>query len=301
MDRLGGLWRRMPRTGLCFLVGAGAISGLPLLNGFVGEFALYRGLFAAVARADSGVALLATTALAGLALVSGLALVAFLRCAATLFLGRARTAAAAAAHEAPTSMTAPMSALALACVVLGLLPQLALPVLAPVAAAWAPLAGDPTVALAQLLPLWTVSALALGCGASVALLLRWLRRRQRRQQGTPAVGTWDCGFADAGSPRLQYTASSFAQFAATLLRWTVRERGPGPQPLALFPAPREFDREPVEPLLQGLLWPLGRRLADRCARLRFLQHGRLQIYLLYILVVLLLLLGWSGLAAWLRP
>src|SRR5262249_16708559 len=37
IDRLGGLWRRMPWTGLAFLVGAVAICGLPPLNGLVSE------------------------------------------------------------------------------------------------------------------------------------------------------------------------------------------------------------------------------------------------------------------------
>jgi hypothetical protein len=51
-----------------------------------------------------------------------------------------------------------------------------------------------------------------------------------------------------------------------------------------------------EPLLHGVLSPLAHRLADRCARLRILQRGNLQIYLLYILVVLVLLLTWSAFA-----
>ncbi|MFH1812143.1 MAG: proton-conducting transporter membrane subunit, partial [Pseudomonadota bacterium] len=38
LEELGGLLRRMPRTGFMFLLGAVAISGLPPLNGFVSEF-----------------------------------------------------------------------------------------------------------------------------------------------------------------------------------------------------------------------------------------------------------------------
>jgi hypothetical protein len=55
-------------------------------------------------------------------------------------------------------------------------------------------------------------------------------------------------------------------------------------------------RRRFEPLLHGLLSPIAHRLADRCARLRILQRGNLQIYLLYILVVLVLLLGWTAFA-----
>src|SRR5208282_3639666 len=50
IDRLGGLAKVMPRTSLCFLVGAVAICGLPPLNGFVSEYLIYVGFFHAVAR-----------------------------------------------------------------------------------------------------------------------------------------------------------------------------------------------------------------------------------------------------------
>jgi hypothetical protein len=54
---------------------------------------------------------------------------------------------------------------------------------------------------------------------------------------------------------------------------------------------------PLEPALQGTIWPLLRWLADRCSHLRFLQRGRLHFYLLYVLIVLLTLLAWSAAAA----
>ena len=44
MEELGGLIKGMPRTALCFLVGAAAISGLPPLNGFVSEWLVFQAL-----------------------------------------------------------------------------------------------------------------------------------------------------------------------------------------------------------------------------------------------------------------
>ncbi|MBI4845010.1 MAG: hypothetical protein HY810_00800 [Candidatus Omnitrophica bacterium] len=41
IDLLGGLLKKMPVTGFCFLVGAAAICGLPVLNGFISEFLIY--------------------------------------------------------------------------------------------------------------------------------------------------------------------------------------------------------------------------------------------------------------------
>ena len=42
IEHLGGLLRRMPWTGLCFLIGAMAISGLPPLNGFASEWLTFQ-------------------------------------------------------------------------------------------------------------------------------------------------------------------------------------------------------------------------------------------------------------------
>src|SRR5205823_10577679 len=74
IDRLGGLWRKMPRTGLAFLVGAVAICGLPPLNGLVSELFVFLGLFRAAVVAGGSAWLVAMLAAAALALVGALAL-----------------------------------------------------------------------------------------------------------------------------------------------------------------------------------------------------------------------------------
>jgi hydrogenase-4 component B len=45
LDQLGGLLKKMPITGVTFLIGAVAISGLPPLNGFISEFFIYLASF----------------------------------------------------------------------------------------------------------------------------------------------------------------------------------------------------------------------------------------------------------------
>jgi hydrogenase-4 component B len=294
LDQLGGLWRPMRRTGACFLVGAAAISGLPLLNGFASEFVVYLGLFRAGTRPEPLLAALGAAALGALAMAGGLAAATFVRSLCALFLGRARSAAATAAHESPPSMTGPLVLLAALCALVGLAPALCAPLLD---GAIATVTHAAHGSIAELVPFSTLSAVSLGCTVAVLCGLWWIAAmRRRRREDAPAVGTWDCGYVDASPSRLQYTGSSFAQFGAHFLAWTVRDRASPPAPLELFPGPRGFARRTLEPLLHGALLPLAHRLADRCARLRFLQSGKLQIYLLYILVVLVLLLAWSAFA-----
>ncbi|MCA9467172.1 MAG: hydrogenase 4 subunit B, partial [Nitrospira sp.] len=47
MEEYGGLLKRMPWTGLFFLIGAVAISALPPTNGFVSEWLIFQNLFLA--------------------------------------------------------------------------------------------------------------------------------------------------------------------------------------------------------------------------------------------------------------
>lgn len=294
LDRLGGLAARMPRTAFAFTCGAAAISGLPLGNGFVGEFVLYLGLFGAALRPDPFVGMLGAVAVGVLAMVGGLAVATFVRSVAAVFLGRPRSPEAAAAHEAPVSMTTPMLLLAGLCALVGFAPSLVVPWLD---AAVGVCAHGRPVQLAAEVPFAAVSWVVFGTSAAALLVGRWLVAvRRRSAAGTPAVGTWDCGFVDASAPQLQYTGTSFAQAGARVLTWTVRQRIVRPAPFEILPAPRRLLVRAVEPLLHGVFRPLLRRVADRCSRLRVLQRGKPQVYLLYILLVLIGLLSWSALA-----
>jgi len=45
LDKLGGLSKRMPKTTICFLIGAFSISGLPPFNGFASKWMIYQSTF----------------------------------------------------------------------------------------------------------------------------------------------------------------------------------------------------------------------------------------------------------------
>jgi len=115
IDRLGGLLKPMPRTGLAFLVGATAISGLPPLNGFISELLIYVGLFRATTAGSGRLWIAAALSAAGLALIGALAVACFVKVFSAVFLGVPRSEATARAHEANWKMTAPMGVLALLC------------------------------------------------------------------------------------------------------------------------------------------------------------------------------------------
>lgn len=285
IDRLGGLLRAMPATAACFLVGAVAICGLPPLNGFVSELLTYLGLFRALEQ-DGPVSLWASLVIPALAVVGAMALLCFVKVFGVVFLGAARSDGAARAQPAERPLRLPMYILALGCFAIGLLPMLALPALQRVIGDWTP-TGQVPPSLALLAPFTSISGLGLMLvGAGLAALL-WLWQQRLR---APAATTWDCGYVDASSPRLQYSAGSFAQMfvqQTARLLWPVTHR---PGQLSLFPTAERFASHVPDPVLDRLLRPALRGIAGACNWLRLLQRGRVQVYLFYMFLCLLLLL-----------
>jgi hydrogenase-4 component B len=290
IDRLGGLARPMAGTAALFAVGAAAICGLPPLNGFASELLIFVGLLRVTADGVGGVWSVAPLAAPLLALAGALALACFVKAFGTVFLGAGRSEAAARAHESPLAMRGAMGALALGCAGIGLLPVLVMPALDAVVRAWLPL-DPPPPSLAALVPWAPLMALngALVGGLAAAALL--LRARSRRRP-SPRTVTWDCGYARP-SPRMAYTASSFAQILVGLFGWLLQPRFESAVASELFPARRHFHVSVPEQVLDGVLAPLWTGFRRALVPLRALQHGRIQRYLMVVFLTLCALLAFQ--------
>jgi hydrogenase-4 component B len=287
IDHYGGLLRRQPWAALCFLGGAVAICGLPPLNGFVSEWLIYLAAFGALG-GDGLTLRLAVLAAPALALIGGLALACFVKVFGVAFLGEPRTAAAAGVgHDALPSMRASMLALLAACAWIGLLPGTLAPLLQAAASTWAPAAGAVSLA-APLAPLPLVGLAGWALLVLLVVLGVWLQRRTRRAPRD--VTTWGCGYV-APTPRMQYSASSFADFLVSQFRfglWTERHGG---RVRGLFPGHGEFASHTPDLVLDRILLPAFHRLALACSWLRArVQNGLIPTYLLYVALTLLLLL-----------
>jgi formate hydrogenlyase subunit 3/multisubunit Na+/H+ antiporter MnhD subunit len=103
-DRLGGLLRRMPFTGSLFTVNAFALAGLPPLNGFMGELAIYVSAFLAINTGDPVLASAGFLVALALAFTGGLATTAYAKSIGCAFLGESRSREAADATESPKRM-----------------------------------------------------------------------------------------------------------------------------------------------------------------------------------------------------
>jgi hydrogenase-4 component B len=290
MSLLGGLWRAMPWTAGLFTLGAIAISGLPPLNGFISEWLVFLGLFDAV-NSPGSVALATIPALVFLGMTGALALACFTKVCGVVFLGQPRSAAAERAHECGPSMLGPMLVLAGACLAIGLAPAVFFFAVARAAVEWNPSwsgLGGPT----SLGTLGFANVLLLLVAAFAALLL-W---RRTSRTGLRRAPTWDCGYA-LPTARMQYTAGSFAGIINEWFAWIVRPWREEHRPEGTFPAGASWVEHTPETVLEHLVEPAGVIVLKVSSVARRLQHGRLQSYLLYIvigLVALAALVLWGG-------
>jgi hydrogenase-4 component B len=299
IEELGGLLRRMPWTGVLFLVGALAIAALPPLNGFVSEWLTFQALLLGFAATPGFVRLIHPLSAALLALASALAAACFVRVVGICFLARPRSDAAAAASEAPATMLIPQASLALLCLALGLVPGMVLPALRQIVGslpglAPAALAGWSAMGMASTPRSFDHVAPAM-FGLSLLLVLTAAGVFAARRLAVRRVPTWGCG--GELSARTQYTATAFSKPLVMIFSAIYR---PTREVEALGDVspyyPREVRyRSAMEPTFERYVYgPLVRTVLRVATGMKALQAGSLHAYLAYVLVLGVVLLLWLG-------
>ncbi len=294
MNRLGGLIKSMPRTGLLFFIGAAAVCGLPFLNGFISELMIYAGSINGAALAAQPVlSALCMIVILSLALIGGLAVACFSKVFGVVFLGEARNAATEAVHEAPRSMIAAMRLVAGLCVFIGLgsplvVPYLIRPVLmfldTPELAAGSALLRPFTVTVTLVLAL---------CGLVTLLVAVYLRRLIGKKRPVASGVTWDCGYC-LPDPTMQYTASSYAAPIVNYFKGPLAERRTITKTADFFPTGKWTFRSGVDDwMLSKVYEPFFRRCDALFAKLRWFQSGKTGQYVLYIVITVLCLILWK--------
>jgi hydrogenase-4 component B len=295
LDRLGGLLKRMPATGTAMLAGSLAVAALPPFNGFVGEWMLLRSLVSLAGPPAGGASQLAAlAALGGLALTAGLAVACFVRLFGLAFLGLPRSNEANYATEPSRLMYVVLCALALGTLATGLTAAWIVD--------WLDIVPN-TLIGAQAVSVEDNHRIALSSGATLspAILavllilsapLPWIAARAAFGRTRRSISpTWSTGVVF--QPAMQYTAASFSKpirlfFRSVLAperRVDVDYHDGSPVPrLVTYTGgvPELFEERVYLPLRAAVVWAAG--------RLRLLQSGSVQLYLLYIAAALVVLL-----------
>jgi formate hydrogenlyase subunit 3/multisubunit Na+/H+ antiporter MnhD subunit len=296
IEQLGGLIHRMPKTSFAVLIGCAAISALPPLNGFVSEWLTFQATLLRPDLPQWGLKIMIPTDGALLALAAALTAACFVKVFGIAFLGRARSAAAAAARDVDRYSLGAMFAAGALCLLLGILPGALIDALAPVVQALLG-ARMPVQLSAPWLEIIPVAAsrssydgllifafVGMVTSLTIFVIHRFASRTVRR---APA---WDCGFPDAG-PTTQYSAASFAQplrrvFASMLFASSETVTMPPPGDLG----PARIDKEIHDPIWEKLYVPVGKWVGRLAALLNHLQFLTIRRYLGFVFVTLVVLL-----------
>lgn len=303
LDAMGGLLKRMPRSGLAIVAGSVALSGLPPFNGFIGEFLLYSSAFAHDFASLLQNSVFSITILGGLSLIGALAVFALIKFAGTGLLGAPRSERAEHAREVSPWMWGPMLALAALCAVIGLAPRAALSLVeralsdSSIFTGGAGSAG--TLGAANLRPAFSIPSATLTAlsviqiGALIlVVLVAGLSALRNRRIAPRQEETWGCGY-HAPSSRMQYTASSFAQPLASFAKPLYSPLERGEIGADLFPPEAEREISFPDPVLDRAIAPAYSWATKFFQRFSVIQHGNTHLYVLYIVVALLAALFWS--------
>lgn len=293
VNLLGGLFKKLPWEGGLFLVGSISLCALPPLNGFLSEFWIYLGAFRMRNVPGPGVVMPSLVLLAGLALVGGLAAVTYSKAFGSVYLGHPRQSPDEKFHRPGWAMRFPMLALALICIAMVPLFPLLAALTAPIVAQLSSFEIEEI--LGQISPvqdsLWPLLIFA-GLFFALAGALFGIRTALLKRRQIGATGTWDCGYAEP-SCRMQYTGTSFSQPVANFFSLLLQGQERADRPTGFFPRVAFQSTHIPDLYLEKVYRPFFLWIENRLSRWRWIQHGRIQAYILYISVTLLVLLTWK--------
>ncbi|MBF0565779.1 MAG: hydrogenase 4 subunit B [Nitrospirae bacterium] len=299
MEEMGGLIHHMPWTATLFLVGCISISALPPFNGFVSEWLTFQALLLSPSLPSPLMKLLIPMGAALLALTGALAAACFVKAFGVTFLGHWRGHHNPHAHEANWPMRLGMLMAALTCLGLGVLPTFFIEWMDVIAEQFV---GSKLAASASIHGwMWLTPVsyhrasysgviVLLGILIVISAVYLFLHVKPGAIRRVPI---WDCGFEKINQ-RMQYNATSFAMPIRRIFGFlfNVREEvnvvphaGHKAFPKRLNYRLRIRDRlwNWIYKPIVGISFWVSRKVGK-------LQQGRIQIYLLYSFITIIILL-----------
>jgi hydrogenase-4 component B len=302
IERLGGLIHKMPKSAFAFLIGCVAISALPPLNGFASEWLTFQTILVSPQLPQWTLRLLVPTVGALLALAAALAAACFVRAFGIAFLGRPRSAEAAAATETDAFSLAAMGGLAGLCLLAGMFPGVVIDALAPVTKLLlrGRLAEQLTQPWLSIVPIASRNSSYNGLMILLfALVSAGIAAVAVHRFGSHAIrraGVWDCGYPGLG-PATQYSGESFSQpirrvFGPTAFRSSETVEMPPPGDMR----PARIHKRRHDLAWEAIYLPIGLAVAAIADRLNALQFLTIRRYLGFVFIALVVLL--VAVAAW---
>jgi hydrogenase-4 component B len=304
MEKMGGLIHRMPWTSVFFLVGCVSIAALPPFNGFVSEWLTFQAFLLTPALHRPILGLLIPIGAALLALTGALAAACFVKAFGVTFLGHWRGHnSVQRVHEVNWPMRFGMMLAALTCFLLGIFPTFVI--------RWMDVlterlvGGNIGITAGKFGWMWltpiaheraSYSGFNVFIGIAGVILVAWLFLHTKRS-AVRRVPIWDCGFEKINA-RMQYTATSFSMPIRRIFGFLfyIREETHAVEPVRhpVYPEKLQYRLRVRDRFRYWLYQPVEEAAYFVARKVGRLQQGRIQMYLIYsfvTIIVLLVLLG----------
>jgi hypothetical protein len=263
---------------------------LPPFNGFISEYLIYMGMFKSLSAANLFQSMLILGTVVALSLIGGLAIFCFTKAFGMTFLGEPRSEHASSASEVGKNMILPQYITVIFILLIGLGSGL---IVKPVFSIAAQTFNLSDVALTRGPFITNLSQISLLAGIFILTVIVLLVYRYFHLKGKPVETgpTWGCGYT-AGSPRQQYTATSYAynynHIAKPLLQGRkVMEEIRDDE---IFPQKRTFVSHNDDIFKKLLIDKPSGWLSGLLKKVAVMQTGQIQHYILYAFVFMLLVL-----------
>ena len=285
-EKLGGLIKSMPYTGVLFLIGSMAISALPPFNGFISELFIYLGMLNALSTKNYFLFPVIIVLIGLFAFVGAMVLMAFANMFSSVFLGVSRTQTAAdVKNDSPKTMLISMGVLALLSLLIGLFPNFFMQILINPCNIFLKTSLEFPREILTNISLFNIALLVL---AGAILLARRLLLMGKK---VTTHKTWGCGY-DKINPKMQYSNYSFSRpFLGFLTPFFIRELE-FKTIKELFPQQTHFKSKVVDIFDFYLIKPVIEFDKLLIKKFYWIQSGNIQKYLLYGLIFLLLAIIW---------
>ncbi|MBI2417853.1 MAG: hypothetical protein HYV28_08110 [Ignavibacteriales bacterium] len=281
IELMGGIVHRSRYLAIAFLIGSVAISGVPPLNGFISEFIIFTGFFATANELKNFYPIVMLMLVVGLAFVGGLAAACFTKVNAVMFLGSPRREI----QKFNTNVFDYISLgiLALLCIVIGFYP--------------APFVGMVNSVIGSSLVNGTASAILVDMNwmyisaifttiALAVFALYVLKIRHEKKYGKRVSDAWGCGYEHI-TPRMQYTASSFADELNTIPQSVLVYHKKVTVSDTAYPVESKFESHSDDFVDTKVLLPLFGLLKWLIAKFEFLGQTDIRYSVAFILITII--------------
>lgn len=292
MDKLGGIIKFMPKTGLMFLIGALAIGGIPPFNGFISEFLIYCGILKGMGSEGVAQTTLMISAFAGLSLIGGISILTFTKTFSAIFLGVPRQTLHSEPKETSVVMLIPMYIIVILMLTVALFPTFFLNIMG-IVLGRASMADINNIDIKNYVSMLSEISKASFIFIGLTILLFLLKRLITRKAEVTYSSTWGCAYTSPNR-KMQYTGKSFSKSFGKILNFIIIEKKGYSEidRTDTFPEERKYSSYYLDFFETKIIDPFLNLIFRFINIFQFIQNGKIQAYVLYgILFIIAIFIG----------